>query len=474
MTPWAEGRASTHATTRSDDRARDRTAARARPPGRRPSPRSDGRRRQLQRRLLHPLLRPPDPPATPNRRSPPTRWSCPRGSPASWPASPSARRRRSKPRAASRASPRRANPSCPAASQVGRTLTGYGVGPALTYAPGRIYLAGPYKGAPLSLVTDQLGHGRSLRPRHDRDPLGLRGRPAHRAAADRLARLGPDPPHHRRHPAAPARRPHLHGPLPVHPQPVELRAIAADLDPDRLRGELRRPQPTTPSATVAKHFQLLNCLTWASNRSSASACAAAPRAATIPRCGRPSPRAAPQDSNLKRIAVDDAALAVPRPKPHQHRSAPAPSSQAEKLPGGLGLRQGRRPHAALRRAPARQRLPALLRQQAPRPGRRRCAAARCGSSLEGRIGPAKHGGIRAFFDELPDAPIDRFVMTLYGGKRGLLRQLGEHLRQPAAGDGQSAWVRTTSARSSPASCAASARARGRKGKARRAKGARDG
>ena len=46
-----------------------------------------------------------------------------------------------------------ASPSCPAASQVGRTDTGYGVGPALTYAPGRIYLAGPYKGSPLSLVT---------------------------------------------------------------------------------------------------------------------------------------------------------------------------------------------------------------------------------------------------------------------------------------------------------------------------------
>ncbi len=46
-----------------------------------------------------------------------------------------------------------AHPSCPAASQVGRTLSGYGVGPALAYAPGRVYLAGPYHGSPLSLVT---------------------------------------------------------------------------------------------------------------------------------------------------------------------------------------------------------------------------------------------------------------------------------------------------------------------------------
>lgn len=44
-----------------------------------------------------------------------------------------------------------ASPSCPAASHIGRTLAGAGVGAALTYVPGRIYLAGPYKGDPLNL-----------------------------------------------------------------------------------------------------------------------------------------------------------------------------------------------------------------------------------------------------------------------------------------------------------------------------------
>ena len=36
-----------------------------------------------------------------------------------------------------------ASPSCPANSQIGRTLAGAGVGSALTYVPGQIYLAGP-------------------------------------------------------------------------------------------------------------------------------------------------------------------------------------------------------------------------------------------------------------------------------------------------------------------------------------------
>jgi hypothetical protein len=45
-----------------------------------------------------------------------------------------------------------AQPSCPAASQVGTTQVGAGVGVPLTYVPGKAYLAGPYRGAPLSMV----------------------------------------------------------------------------------------------------------------------------------------------------------------------------------------------------------------------------------------------------------------------------------------------------------------------------------
>jgi hypothetical protein len=44
------------------------------------------------------------------------------------------------------------NPSCPANSQIGRVLAGAGVGAVLTYVPGKLYLSGPYNGAPLSVV----------------------------------------------------------------------------------------------------------------------------------------------------------------------------------------------------------------------------------------------------------------------------------------------------------------------------------
>jgi hypothetical protein len=45
------------------------------------------------------------------------------------------------------------SPSCPSNSEIGHTLAGAGVGGALTYVPGQIYLGGPYKGDPLSVVS---------------------------------------------------------------------------------------------------------------------------------------------------------------------------------------------------------------------------------------------------------------------------------------------------------------------------------
>ncbi len=44
-------------------------------------------------------------------------------------------------------------PSCPAGSEIGHTLAGAGVGGVLAQAPGKLYLAGAYHGAPLSIVS---------------------------------------------------------------------------------------------------------------------------------------------------------------------------------------------------------------------------------------------------------------------------------------------------------------------------------
>jgi hypothetical protein len=44
-------------------------------------------------------------------------------------------------------------PSCPGASEIGRTIVEAGVGTVLAQNPGKVYLAGPYHGAPLSIVS---------------------------------------------------------------------------------------------------------------------------------------------------------------------------------------------------------------------------------------------------------------------------------------------------------------------------------
>jgi hypothetical protein len=46
-----------------------------------------------------------------------------------------------------------ASASCPADSQIGRIVAGAGVGPVLTRVSGKLYLGGPYKGHPLSVVS---------------------------------------------------------------------------------------------------------------------------------------------------------------------------------------------------------------------------------------------------------------------------------------------------------------------------------
>jgi hypothetical protein len=46
-----------------------------------------------------------------------------------------------------------AEPSCPQASEIGHTLVGVGVGAVLAYNPGKLYMAGPFDGAPFSVVS---------------------------------------------------------------------------------------------------------------------------------------------------------------------------------------------------------------------------------------------------------------------------------------------------------------------------------
>lgn len=309
-----------------------------------------------------------------------------------------------------------AQPSCPVASQVGRTVTGYGVGPSLAYAEGRVFLAGPYHGSPLSLVTINpatvgpfdLGTI-VVRSAFDLDPVTAQLRIDSRAS---------DP------------IPHILDGIVLH-----LRDIRVYLDrpqfthnptscvPSQLGSTLTGsgasfgdPADDT-TATATDRFQLLNCRSLGFHPKLGLRLIGSTRRGGFPALRATFAARGPRDSNLARIEVE---------MPHQlflaqnHIRAVCtrPQFEAERCPPG-SVYGTAAAYTPLLDAPLRGnvylrssdgKLPDLV------------ADLRSGSIrivLQGRIGPSKQGGIRTFFDDLPDAPIERFTLLMRGGRRGL-------------------------------------------------------
>ncbi|MEX0973413.1 MAG: fibronectin type III domain-containing protein [Solirubrobacterales bacterium] len=310
-----------------------------------------------------------------------------------------------------------ARPSCPAASQVGRTVTGYGIGAALSYAPGQVYLAGPYKGRPLSLVTINAATVGPfdlgtivIRSAFEVDP---------RTAQLRIDSSVSDP------------IPHI-----IEGVPLRLREVRVHMDrPQFTRnptscaasqmlstltgsgGRLGDPSDDT-SATVSNHFQLLNCLNLGFRPRLGLRLRGGVRRGDYPSLRATFASRGPRDANLKDITVT-----MPRSlfvaQNHIRGICTRPQFEAERCPRNSIY--GRAvAHTPLLDQPLHG--PVFLRSSTnPLPDL--VASLRSGEVriiLEGRIGPSRRGGVRASFKELPDAAIDRFVMILRGGKRGLL------------------------------------------------------
>lgn len=309
------------------------------------------------------------------------------------------------------------SPSCPPASQVGRTLTGYGVGSALTYAEGKIYLAGPYHGAPLSLVTVNpatvgpfdLGTV-VVRSAFSVDPLSAQLR-IDSAASDRIPHIIDGIPLHLRDVRVYIDRPEFtHNPSSCEPSELvsTLTGAGARLD----------DSSDDSTATIEKRFQLLNCLTLGFRPHLGLVLRGASRRGGFPAFTAVFKARGSEDSNLKRIQVD---------MPHQlflaqnhiRKVCTRVQFDADRCPAGsiYGtavaftplLDDPLRGKVYLRSSDNK--LPDLVTQ---------LHSGAIEIDLQGRIGPSKRGGIEAFFDNLPDAPLDRFVMKLKGGRRGLL------------------------------------------------------
>ncbi len=320
-----------------------------------------------------------------------------------------------------------ASPSCPGASEVGHTLSGYGAGSTLSYAAGRVYLAGPYHGTPLSLVTINPA---TVGP-FDLGTIVVRSA---FAIDPRTAQLQIDS-------AASDPIPHILGGIPLHLRDVrvyldrpEFTHNPSSCAPAELVSTLGgsganfgdRGDDTT--ATSSRRFQLLNCLTLGFKPKLGVRLRGPSRRGAYPQLRATFAARGPQDSNLKEIAVD-----LPRSlflaQNHIKGICTRVQFNADRCPAN-SVYGSAVAHTPLFDTPLRgdvylrssnHKLPDLV------------ASLHSGSIhivLEGEIGPTKQGGINALFRDLPDAPISRFVMTLNGGKQGLLQNSANICRIP--------------------------------------------
>jgi hypothetical protein len=309
------------------------------------------------------------------------------------------------------------DPACPGASQVGRVDSGYGVGVALTYAPGRIYLAGPYHGAPLSLVTI---NSATVGP-FDLGTIVVRSafQIDPRTAQLRIDSKASDP------------IPHIVDGIPLHlrdvriyidrpefthnPSSCEASALVSTLSGS---GQSFGNPADDSSATLSEPFQLLNCLTLGFRPKLGIRLRGGSKRGDYPQLRASFAARGRGDANLKRIEVN-----MPHSEflaqEHIKEICTRPQFEAERCPKGsvYGRAVASTPlfdeplRGDVYLRSSANRLPDLV------------ASLRSGAIrivLEGAIGGGRKGGIRARFEDLPDAPISRFTMILNGGKKGLL------------------------------------------------------
>jgi hypothetical protein len=309
-----------------------------------------------------------------------------------------------------------ASPSCPAASELGAVTVGAGAGVTPFYAQGHAYLAGPYKGAPLSLVV--------ITPAVA-GPFDLG------AVVVRTA-LQVDPETAQIHAVS--------DPLPqiIQGVPLNVRSIAIDLskpgfslnptscDPMQVLGSAT--SALGASAALSNPFQVGGCkalkfapklalsLKGATKRGSHPALKAVvtyPKAsgyANIASAQVTLPRGEfIENSHFKTICTRVQFAADTCPKGSIYGFARATTPLLDKpLSGPVYLRS------------SSHQLPDLV--------------VSLGGQVEvvvaGRVDTGKGGGLRNTFEATPDAPVSKFVLEMQGGKKGLLVNSENICRKP--------------------------------------------
>jgi len=311
------------------------------------------------------------------------------------------------------------SPSCPSASRVGSTTAGAGAGSAPFYTAGELYLAGPYKGAPLSLVAIIPAVAGPF-------DLGV--------VVNRIAvRVNPET----------AQVTTETDPLPriLSGIPLDVRDIRAVLDRPNFTLAPTGCEPKSVTANVlgtsgastavSDRFQVGGCdalgfkpgislkLSGGIKRSAnprLKAVVTYPKGAysNIARASVALPHSEFLDqSHIRTICtrVQFAAGACPKGSIYGKARATTPLLDAP-LEGPVYLRSSNNP------------LPDMVM----------ALRGQIDVDLVGRI-DSRNGGIRTTFDAVPDAPVTKFTLEMRGGKRGLLensRNICKHTNRAAA------------------------------------------
>ncbi|HEX5592946.1 MAG TPA: hypothetical protein VFX35_06330 [Solirubrobacterales bacterium] len=312
-------------------------------------------------------------------------------------------------------------PSCPAASEVGRTLVGSGVGSLLTYVPGKLYLAGPYHGSQLSIaaITAAKVGPFDLGTVVIREALKINPE----TAEVFVDPTGSDP------------IPHIIQGIPVHARDIRVYvdrsnfvlnptscqrtstastvlgsgadfAAAADDEPFTVTSPFQAADCASLGMKPKLKLQLLGGTRRGSNPKLRATLTARKGDANIEQAQVTLPHSEFLDnSHIKTICtrVQFNAGEVPGekcPKASIYGYAKATTPLLDKpIAGPVFLRSSSHP------------LPDLVAA---------LHSDRIDVNLHGRIDSFGGGRIRTTFEEVPDAPVTRFVLTMQGGKKGLL------------------------------------------------------
>ena len=311
-----------------------------------------------------------------------------------------------------------ASPSCPGSSSIGHTMAGFGTGGTLAWAPGGLYLAGPYHGSPLSVVAVDAA---TIGP-FDLGTVVVRQavRVDPRSAQVSLDAAGSDP------------IPHILGGIPLHLRDIRVyvdrpgfMVNPTSCDPmqvsSRLGGAGADPFDAGDDvgADSSQRYQVIGCSALGFRpaltlRLSGSVRHAGhPKLTAVYKPGRGANLQAvsvtlPPSVFLAQEHIDEVCTRVqfragncPPGSVYGKAKAVTPLLETP-LEGSVYLRSSKNT------------IPDLV---ADLHGR--------GIEIEvpGRIDTSR-GGIRANFESLPDAPVTSFTMTLFGGKRGLITNAG--------------------------------------------------